>query len=136
MKVYKENNQFFMKDNGNIVELTPNQDYYLRLPANSVNRQWVSCAKIDKAPNQCIDYGEDVKVARTNIQTSPRKGLEEYLEGEEKELFLQLIEKAKKNREEANKTPKLTDIEKKQRLVNKYLAEIEALKAQQNNEVK
>ena len=65
MKVYLNNGKYFMDDNGNVVALTPNDDRYLKLPANSVNRVWVSCAKIDKAPNQCVDYGEDVKMART-----------------------------------------------------------------------
>ena len=61
MKVYKTNDAFFMEDANKVVELTPNADYYLKLPANTCNRVWVSCAKVDKAPGQCIDYGAEAK---------------------------------------------------------------------------
>ena len=109
----------------------PNEPFTLVLPENASNRKYFNSKKVEAAGGT-IDL--EYKASRTlgaRTESSPRKGLEEYLEGEEKELFLQLVEKAKKNREEANKKPKLTEIEKKQRLINKYLAEIEALKAQQ-----
>ena len=38
MKVYKKEGKFFMEDQGNAVELTPNADYYLKLPVNTCNR--------------------------------------------------------------------------------------------------
>ena len=120
MKIYLSNQSYYMEDGDTVVELTPNQDRYLKLPANSVNRLWVSCAKVDKAPNQCVDYGDDVKVARTLApkgESTPRKGLEEYLEGEDKELYLALVAKAKANREEANKKAPMTEEEKLRRRI-------------------
>lgn len=134
MKVYLNNGKYFMDDNGNVVALTPNEDRYLKLPTNSVKRVWVSCAKIDKAPNQCVDYGEDVKVARTLAprgESTPRKGLEEYLEGEDKEMYLKLVEKAKANREAANKKEPMSEMEKAQRAVERAMAKVEALKKAQ-----
>lgn len=133
MKVYLNNGKYFMDDNGNVVALTPNDDRYLKLPANSVNRTWVSCAKIDKAPNQCVDYGEDVKVARTLAprgESTPRKGLEEYLEGKDKEMYLKLVEKAKANREAAAKKAPMTDVEKAQRKLERAQAALNKLLGQ------
>lgn len=134
MKVYLSNSKYFMDDNGNVVELTPNDDRYLKLPANSVNRTWVSCVKVDKAPGQCVDYGNEVKVARTLTQrdeSTPRKGLEEYLEGEDKETYLKLVEKAKANREAANKKTPMTDLEKAQRRLERAQANLAKVQAQQ-----
>lgn len=133
MKVYLNNGTYFMDDNGNVVALTPNDDRYLKLPANSVNRTWVSCAKIDKAPNQCVDYGEDVKVARTLTsrgESTPRKGLEEYLEGDDRETYLKLVEKAKANREAANKKAPMTEIEKAQRRLERAQADVARLQGE------
>lgn len=128
MKIYKQNEQFFMEDNDNVIALVPNEDYYLKLPANSVNRVWVSCTKIDKAPDQCVDYGDNVKVARTIVNTQSRKPLEDYLDDNDKAIFLSLIEKAKKARDEANKKTPMTELEKAQRAVEKWMAKVEALK--------
>lgn len=135
MKVYQENGKYFMQDGNNVVALTPNDDRYLKLPANSVNRVWVSCAKVDKAPNQCVDYGEDVKVARTlgqRTEPTARKGLEEYLEGKDKEMYLKLVEKAKANRDAANKKAPMTDMEKAQRAVDRALANLAKLQGKQS----
>ena len=134
MKVYLNNGKYFMDDNGNVVALTPDKWGYLKLPTNSVNRVWVSCAKVNKAPNQCVDYGEEVKVARTLAprgESTTRKGLEEYLEGEDKEMYLKLVEKAKANREAANKKAPMTEMEKAQRAVERAMAKVEALKKAQ-----
>lgn len=131
MKVYLNNQTYFMEDGSAIIELTPNQDRYLKLPANSVNRVWVSCAKVDKAPNQCVDYGEDVKVARTLAprgESTPRKGLEEYLNDEDKALYLALVEKAKANREAANKKAPMTEEEKLRARIARDEARLAALK--------
>lgn len=131
MKVYKQNNQFFMEDNNNVTALIPNEDRYLKLPANSCNRVWVSCAKVEKAENECVDYGNDVKATRTNIKVTERKPLEDYLNEEDKATFLALVEKAKKAREEANKKAPMTKEEKLLRVIERAQAQIAALKAQQ-----
>lgn len=126
MKIYKTNDTFYMEDNDTIVELSPNKDYFLKLPENSVNRVWVSCKKVDKAPNQTIDYGDIVKTPRT-LSTSKRP-LEDYLNDEDKAMYLALIEKAKKAREEATKKP-MTEEEKLKAKIAKYKAQYEALLA-------
>ena len=129
MKVYKKEGKFFMEDNGNVVEVTPNKDYWLKLPANSCNRVWTNCAKVDKATNQCVDYGDEVKVPRTITGRSAveRKPLEDYLSEDDRKMYLALVEKAKKAREEATKKKPLTELEKAQREVEKWQARVALL---------
>ena len=129
MKVYKKEGKFFMEDNGNVVEVAPNKDYWLKLPANSCNRVWTNCAKVDKAANQCVDYGDEVKVPRTITGRSAveRKPLEDYLSEEDRKTYLALVEKAKKAREEATKKKPLTELEKAQREVEKWQARVALL---------
>lgn len=129
MKVYKEAGKFFMEDKGNVVEVTPNKDYWLKLPTNSCNRVWTNCAKVDKAPNQCVDYGDTVKLPRTitGRSTTERKPLEDYLNEEDRKTYLALIEKAKAAKAEATKKVPLTELEKAQRAVAKWQAKVAQL---------
>ena len=130
MKVYKTNDAFFMEDANKVVELTPNADYYLKLPANTCNRVWVSCAKVDKAPGQCIDYGAEAKVARVlgpREGNAERKPLEDYLDEKDRKTYLALIEKAKAARAAANKKQPMSELEKAQRAVEKWQARVELL---------
>ena len=129
MKVYKKEGKFFMEDQGNIVEVTPNKDYWLKLPTNSCNRVWTNCAKVDKAPDQCVDYGDEVKVPRTitGRSATERKPLEDYLNEDDRKTYLALVEKAKKAREEATKKKPLTELEKAQRAVEKWQARVALL---------
>ena len=129
MKVYKKEGKFFMEDQGNVVEVTPNKDYWLKLPANSCNRVWTNCAKVDKAANQCVDYGDEVKVPRTitGRSVAERKPLEDYLSEDDRKTYLALVEKAKKAREEATKKKPLTALEKAQREVEKWQARVALL---------
>ena len=129
MKVYKKEGKFFMEDQGNIVEVTPNKDYWLKLPTNSCNRVWTNCAKVDKAPDQCVDYGDTVKMPRiiTGRSAAERKPLEDYLSEEDRKTYLALVEKAKKAREEATKKKPLTELEKAQREVEKWQARVALL---------
>lgn len=130
MKVYKKEGKFVMEDQGKVVELTPNADYYLKLPVNTCNRVWVSCAKVDKAPGQCIDYGAEAKVARVlgpregNVE---RKPLEDYLDEKDRKTYLALIEKAKAAKAAANKKQPMTELEKAQRAVEKWQARVTLL---------
>lgn len=130
MKVYKKEGKFVMEDQGKVVELTPNADYYLKLPVNTCNRVWVSCAKVDKAPGQCIDYGAEAKVARVlgpregNVE---RKPLEDYLDEKDRKTYLALIEKAKAARTAANKKQPTSELEKAQRAVEKWQARVALL---------
>ena len=119
-----------MEDANKVVELTPNADYYLKLPVNTCNRVWVSCAKVDKAPGQCIDYGAEAKVARVlgpregNVE---RKPLEDYLDEKDRKTYLALIEKAKAARTAANKKQPTSELEKAQRAVEKWQARVALL---------
>lgn len=120
MKIYKQEDKFFMEDQGNIVEITPNKDYWLKLPANSCNRVWVSCAKVDKAADQCVDYGTAVKQPRTvTVTEASHKKLEDWLNDEDRTTYLALIEKAQKAKEDAKRKP-MSDLEKAQKQVEKW----------------
>lgn len=125
MKIYKQEDKFFMEDQGNIVEVTPNKDYWLKLPANSCNRVWVSCAKVDKAADQCVDYGTIVKQPRTVTEASHKK-LEDWLNDEDRATYLALIEKAQKAKENAKRKP-MSDLEKAQKQVEKWTKLVQEL---------
>lgn len=125
MKVFKKDNCFWMDDNGTVTQLTPDKWYYLTLPANSVNRKFVSCKKVDKAPNQTIDYGNIVKESRT-LGPQNRKNIMDYMSDEDKATYLAILERAKKAKEAASKP--MTELEKAQRAYEKALSKLEALK--------
>lgn len=135
MKVFTNNSKFFMEDNGVTTELIPNEDRYLKLPQNNCNRVWVSCRKVENAGG-CIDYGNEVKQPRVlgPQEHTARKPIYEYLEGEDRETFLALLEKATAARKEATKKQPLTELEKAKRAYEKYQAAYEkALANAQNN---
>ena len=130
MKVYKNGEQFFMEDNGKVTEIVPNKDYFLHLPTNTCKREWVSCKKVDKAPNQCVDYGTEVRIPRVlgpYNKTGEHKPLEDYLNEEDKALYLALIEKAKAAKAEANKKQPMTELEKARAMVEKWQARVNTL---------
>ena len=132
MKIYKNNNEFMMEDNGVITILTPNKDYYLKLPTNSCNRVWVSCKKVDDAPNQTIDYGNDVKTPRVlGPRSEQAKKLIDYATDEERALIDEILAKCKE-RKAADKPAPKTDLEKAKALADKWAAKVKELKAQQN----
>lgn len=125
MKVYLNNGKFFMDDNGNVVELVPNEDNYLKLPENSCKRQWVSGSKVEKAPGQCVDYGTEVKEARVlgpKTSSTPKvstKGWMEYLTDEEKALYEELKVKAERRM-------KIAQLKAQKAEWERQLAELEA----------
>ena len=128
MKVYKIDNAFYMEDNDNIVELEPNKDYYVKLPQNSCNRVWVSCKKVDNAPNQTIDYGDIVKIPRVLGPYNHGKKLEDYMTAEEKAIVDEIMAKCAE-RKAADKPKPLTDLEKAERELKRAMKKLEALKA-------
>lgn len=93
------------------------------LPTNPSNRKWVNIKKMDGKDELELTYKE----SRTVSQQAPRKGLEEYLEGKDKETYLALVAKAKANREAANKPTPKTDLEKAKAMVEKYTKMVEQL---------
>lgn len=107
MKVFLKDGRYFMEDNDNIVELFPDKNDYLKLPENSCDRIFVSCAKIRKSINNMIDYGTEKKAHRimnnSNISNKSNNSSFEkilsYLNYNDKIVFQSLIEKAKKSME-------------------------------------
>lgn len=131
MKVFKLNDAFYMEDNNTTVELAPNADYYVKLPANSCNRVWVSCAKVDKSPNQCIDYGDEVKQARTlGPRSEQSKKLLDYATDDEKATIEAILAKCKE-RKAADKPAPKTELEKAKALADKWANKVKELKAAQ-----
>jgi heterodisulfide reductase subunit B len=131
MKVYKQNDVFYMEDNNQTVALTPNKDYYLKLPTNSCNRVWVSCKKVDDAPNQSLDYGTEVKVARLlGPRSEQSKKLLDYATDEERKTIEAILAKCRERKEKDKPAPK-TELEKAKALAEKYAARVKELKAQQ-----
>lgn len=103
----------------NVVELTKKTtDNYLHLPENAFNRKLIGIAFLDKQGDEWEVTTREAKAKVTNPAT-PRKGLEEYLEGDDKITYLNLVEKAMANREKVKNDP-----------VAKLRAQIEKLKAQ------
>lgn len=109
----------------------PNEPYTLILPANEVNRKYFNSKKVDNAGGEIELTYKETRLLGPRTESTPRKGLEEYLEGEEKELYLKLVEKAKKNRDSINKP--LTELEKAKRAYERALKKVQEL---ENREVK
>lgn len=114
----------------------PNEPFTLVLPANESNRKYFNSKKVEAAGGEIELTYKESKTFGPRTESAPRKGLEEYLEGEDKEMYLALVEKAKKNREEANKKVPMTEYEKALRRAERAQAEVDrlmALLAQKNN---
>lgn len=115
MKVYVSEGKYFMADGENVVELIPNKDHYLELPANSVNRRWVSGAKVDRLG--VIDYGDTVKVPRVlgqkTVTTIKSDNLAEYLSEADREVYEKLVAKAQAARKIAELERQIAELEAK-----------------------
>lgn len=105
-----------------ITQTDPANPNILKLPENPSNRKWLSVKKIVDDELELTYKATMVFGPRGN--TSPKKDLSEYLEGKDKELYLQLVEKAKKNREEMHKKAPLTEKEKLERRLAKLQEEL------------
>lgn len=73
--------------------------YYWVLPKNSANRQYFQVEKLEKflsENNGTVELTESIKHQRTegSQPSVPRKPLEDFLEGEERETFIKLKNKA------------------------------------------
>lgn len=110
----------------------PANPMILKLPENTSNRKWFSIKKVEAAGGEIELTYKESKTIGPRAESAPRKGLEEYLEGKDKELYLALVEKAKKAREEANKKAPMTEYEKAKRAVERAQAKLAELMAQQN----
>lgn len=115
-----------------LIEKTyPNEPFTLVLPTNTSNRKYFNSKKVENAGGTIeLEYKESKPIG-TRTETTTRKGLEEYLEGEDKILYLQLVEKAKANREKA-KAP-MTNYEKALKQVEKWQKKVAELSKGGNN---
>lgn len=117
----------------------PGEPFTLVLPQNASNRKYFNSKKVDAAGGTIELTYKESKTLGPRSESSPRKSLEDYLNDEDKALFLSLVEKAKKAREEANKKAPMTELEKAQRRAERAQAEVDrltALQAQQNKQNK
>lgn len=107
----------------------PNEPFTLVLPENPSNRKYFNSKKVEAAGGQIELTYKESKTFGQRTETTPRKGLEEYLNDEDKATYLALIEKAKKAREEANKKAPMTEEERLMRIIERNQAKLEALKS-------
>lgn len=101
-------------------------DMTVFLPENPTGRKLFNLNKLEAAlqKNDEVELNVKTPVNRTNTQsTRTRTPIEDYLEGEEKEMFIKLRDKALANREKAMNDPKAKLMAK----IAKYQAELEAL---------
>ena len=106
----------------------PGEATTLVLPENPSNRKYFSSKKVEAAGGEIeLEYKES-RTLGPRSESTPRKALEDYLEGEDRELYLALVEKAKKAREEAHKKVPLTPLQKAEKEVEKWMKKVEELK--------
>ena len=110
----------------------PNEPFTLVLPANEANRKYFNSKKVEAAGGEIELAYKESKTIGPRTESAPRKGLEEYLEGKDKEMYLALVEKAKKAREEANKKAPMSDLEKAMRAVERAQAKLAELQEKEN----
>lgn len=110
----------------------PGEPFTLVLPPNGANRKYFNSKKVEAAGGTIELTYKESKTVGPRTESTPRKGLEEYLEGEDRAMYLALVEKAKANREAANKKPPMTEEEKLRRRIARDEARIAELIAQQN----
>lgn len=96
----------------------------LKLPENPSNRKYFSIKKVNEANGEIeLTYKATVTLGTS---TNSTKKLEDYLDESDRELYLALVEKAKKAKEEAAKKPK-TEVEKARARYERALAELKRL---------
>lgn len=101
-------------------------DMTVFLPENPTGRKLFNLNKLEAAlqKNNEVELNVKTPVNRTNTQsTRTRTPIEDYLEGDEKEMFIKLRDKALANREKTMNDPKAKLMAK----IAKYQAELEAL---------
>lgn len=106
----------------------------LILPENPCNRKYFNSDKVDKAGGEIELTYKESKSFGPRSESVSRKGIEEWLNDDDKALYLALVEKAKKARDEANKKPKMTDLEKAEAAVARAMAKVEALRKAAGNQ--
>lgn len=129
----------FLEDNGKVVRIPidrtyPGEKTTLVLPENPANRKYFSAKKVDNAKDNRIELTyKETRVLGPSPEghTVNRKPIEDYMTDEERTTYLEILEKARQRREEANKKPKMTELEKAERALEAAKRKLEALKAKQ-----
>lgn len=135
--ITKNGEIYQLNDNGVITDLKVVQpkgwDPTIELPENSTGRKLINVPKLDKALAENPVYELKAKGERKSPGKSdtPRtvKGLEEYLDGEDKATYLALVAKARANREASKKKAPKTEYEKALALRDKWLKKVAELEA-------
>lgn len=144
MKVYINNSihsttgyELVIKDDQGLVIETKDIDTIvddgktLKLPENPSNRKYFNLAKVEAANGDIeLTYKETIKLG-TRESGESKKPLEDYLDEDDRELYLALVEKAKKNRAEANKRVPMTDLEKAKAKVARLMAQIAKMESEE-----
>lgn len=133
--VYKSGNQYFLRvDDNDAIECVVKQpkgwDETVFLPENPSNRKLINKARLDKALESVDEYELKEKVVVATADRAPRntKPLEDYLEGEEREQFIKLRDKALEIKKDSLKRG-MSPLEKARKMVEKYEALIRELEA-------
>lgn len=133
VKIEKINDQIVVNDNGNIIHINSlkfTSDGYLKIPENSSNRTLVKYSKIENLGDgefyELKDKVEKIFSGENHGKIS-QKSLIEYLTEEEKSIYNELMENAKKRHEEDHKKVPLSQEEKLRRRIEKAQKELEEL---------
>lgn len=108
----------------------PNEPYTLVLPENPSNRKYFNSKKVEAANGEIELTYKATRVLGERGTSAPRKPLEDYLEGEEREQYLALKAKAEKARDE-QRHHKLTALEKAQREVDRAVKKLEQIEKEE-----
>jgi hypothetical protein len=144
MKVYINNSihsttgyEIVIKDDeGLIVETKPidtivDDGKTLKLPENPSNRKYFNLAKVEAADGIVeLTYKETIKLG-TKEPGESKKPLEDYLNDEDKALYLALVEKAKAARAEAHKKVPMTEKEKLQAKIARLQAQVAKMESEE-----
>lgn len=138
MRMYKEGEKAYLEDNGEIVEVTKtwfekakNKWWYI-LPKNSINRTYVSMAKLEKEGE--IDLGDAVHVKK--VLSTSGKNWQEYMTDDEKARYekaqadIDAIVQVCKDRKAADKVAPKTEKEKLLERIAKLQAQVAKYEAQ------
>ena len=130
-KITRENGQLFLHDDDQITTIETlkfTSDGYLKIPVNSSGRTLVKFTKVENL--QDGEFYELKEKVEKNFSNSPRisqKSIVEYLSDEDKVLYNELMEKARKAYEEAHKKVELTPLEKAKLQYQKALEKLKKL---------
>lgn len=92
--------------NENIIDLNKKTtDNYLYLPENEFNRRLIGMNFLEKQGDEWEVTMRNSTPKISNNQTTIKKGLEEYLDDDDKALYLALVEKAIQNRDKMKNDP-------------------------------